>query len=78
MPVRSSDPCPLQVEVNENIAVQIEKAESFLLRYGLNAERIPMSVLVQEPILPEKLSSQQAKSLNEALDTVSCWVITVD
>lgn len=78
MPVRPSDPCPLQVEVNENIAVQIEKAESFLLRYGLNAERILMSVLVQEPILPEKLSSQQTKSLNEALDTVSCWVITVD
>ena len=48
----------------------------FLAERGLKAERMPMTVLLQEPVLPEKLSPSQRGALDEVLEAVSVWVIT--
>jgi hypothetical protein len=37
---------------------------------------MPMTVLLQEPVLPEKLSPSQRGALDEVLEAVSVWVIT--
>ena len=76
LPVQPKDPSPLQIEVRRDVKEQIEKAKGFLAERGLKAERMPMTVLLQEPVLPEKLLPSQRGALDEVLEAVSVWVIT--
>ena len=69
---------PLQIELRPDISGQIANGKAYLSQFGLKAERIPLSVFTERPILPEKLTSHQSEAVIDALKKVSCWVMTPD
>ena len=77
LPARPSEPSPLQIELRGDIREQIERGKAFLSRFGLQAERIPMSALLPEPTLPAGLSPPQAEAVRETLQSTCCYVMTL-
>lgn len=78
LPERPKEPGPLQIELSGDIKAQIDRAMSFLSQHGLQAYRMPVSVMLQEPVLPGMLTPAQSEAVNEALENVSCWIITLE
>ena len=76
LPAQPRVPSPLQIEVRSDLREQIGRALAFLSQFGLKADRLPLSVFLHEPILPGKLSPAQSAAVYQAMDAVSCWVIS--
>ena len=76
LPLRPEDPSPLQVDPGPGVKAKIAKAMDVLAAFGLKAERLPPTALLQEPVLPEKLSPSQREALEEAWRNTGCWIIT--
>jgi hypothetical protein len=59
------------------VPARIEQAMDFLNGCGLQAERIPMACLTEAPVFPEILTPVQRDAMNDALEKVSIWVVTL-
>ncbi len=76
LPEQPSDPSLLQIQPRSDVKAQIAKAMDFLASCGLKAERMPLSVLLDGPILPDRFSASQCEALDEALRNTGCWIIS--
>ena len=77
LPKRPADESPLQIKPGPDVPARIEQAMDFLNGCGLQAERIPMACLTEAPDFPEILTPVQRDAMNDALEKVSIWVVTL-
>ena len=77
LPKRPADESPLQIKPGPDVPARIEQAMDFLNGCGLQAERIPMACLTEAPVFPEILTPVQRDAMNDALEKVSIWVVTL-
>lgn len=77
LPKRPADESPLQIKPGPDVPARIEQAMVFLNGCGLQAERIPMACLTEAPVFPEILTPVQRDAMNDALEKVSIWVVTL-